>query len=244
MKIHPLSLTLYILIVCLIPQSSQPCTTFCFDKGNQMMVGNNMDWMIGEGLVIVNKRNVSKKAFLQPEWDDNGQPASWISKYGSVTFNFIGREFPFGGMNESGLVITCMWLEATEYPNTDSRPSIEVEQWKQYQLDNFSTVQEVLASDSQIRIATKSLGEIHFLVSDKTGNCAIIEFLGGKRIIYTKEKMPAYVLANISYKESIDYWQEGKLPTSSFWNSEQRFATAADMMKKLQNRQRIMLLKF
>ena len=74
-----------------------------------------MDWMTGEGLVIVNKRNVSKTAFLKPEWDDNGQPASWTSKYGSVTFNFIGREFPFGGMNESGLVITCMWLETTEW---------------------------------------------------------------------------------------------------------------------------------
>ncbi len=232
MKISLLSLTVCILTVCLIPQSSHPCTTFCFDKGNQLMVGNNLDWIIGEGLVIVNKRNVSKTAFLKPEWDDNGQPASWTSKYGSVTFNFVGREFPFGGMNESGLVITCMWLESTEYQNPDSRPSIAVEQWKQYQLDNFSTVQEVLASDSQVRIATKSLARIHFLVSDKTGNCAIIEFLEGKRIVYTKEKMPAYALANISYKESIDYWQEGKLPNSSFGNSAQRFATAADMINK------------
>jgi len=231
MKIRPLFLTLSILLICLIPQNSHPCTTFCLDKGEQLVVGNNMDWMIGDGLVVVNKRNVSKTAMLLPEWRE-GQPASWTSKYGSVTFNFVGREFPFGGMNEAGLVITCMWLETTEYPDLDSRPSISVEQWKQYQLDNFCTVQEVLASDSQIRIATKSLAKIHFLVSDRMGNCAIIEFLGGKMIYYTKETMPANALANITYKESVDFWQEGKLPTSNMWNSAQRFATAADMMKK------------
>ena len=34
-----------------------------------------------------------------------GTPASWVSKYGSVTFNQYGRELPTGGMNEAGLVV-------------------------------------------------------------------------------------------------------------------------------------------
>jgi choloylglycine hydrolase len=34
----------------------------------------------------------------------DGKTISWISKYGSITFNQYGREFPTGGMNEKGLV--------------------------------------------------------------------------------------------------------------------------------------------
>ena len=154
MKIHLLFLILYILLICLIPRNIHPCTTFCLDKGNQLVVGSNLDWFIDDGLVIVNKRNVSKTALLPTEWAE-GKPASWISKFGSVTFNLAGLEIPFGGMNEAGLVVTTMMLEATEYPEPDSRPSLFAGQWKQYQLDNFSTVEEVLASDSQIRISPK-----------------------------------------------------------------------------------------
>ena len=57
-----------------------------------------------------------------------------------------------GGMNEAGLVVETMMLEETEYPSPDSRPGIEILQWIQYQLDNFSTIEEVIASHSQIRI--------------------------------------------------------------------------------------------
>ena len=82
------------------------------------MVGSNLDWIVGDGLVIVNKRNVSKTAQLPPEGGE-GQPASWTSKFGSVTFNLAGLERPFGGMNEAGLVVASMMLETTEYPEPD-----------------------------------------------------------------------------------------------------------------------------
>jgi choloylglycine hydrolase len=58
-----------------------------------------MDGIVGDGTIIVNKRNVSKTALLYS--DATGcQPVKWTSKYGSITFNQNGREFPFSGINE------------------------------------------------------------------------------------------------------------------------------------------------
>ena len=71
------------------------------------MVGKNFDWFIRDALIIVNKRNVSKTACV-PLDGAGGELVSWTSKYGSVTFNLMGREFSFDGMNEAGLVVSDM----------------------------------------------------------------------------------------------------------------------------------------
>ena len=75
------------------------------------------------------------------------KPASWVSRYGSVTFNQYGREFPNGGMNEAGLVVELMWLDDTTYPATDGRPALDCLEWIQYQLDTAATL-----SDHRLRL--------------------------------------------------------------------------------------------
>jgi len=229
MKIRTILFVICILFVFLTSQTGQPCTTFCLDEGNQPVVGKNFDWMTDDALVIVNKRNVSKTAFLNPEWDEK-QPAIWISKYGSVTFNPWGREFPFSGINEAGLVVSGMGL-GIKYPAPDSRPSITASQWIQYQLDNFSTVEEVIKSDSQLRISQSDPGTYHFLACDSRGNCATIEFIDGALVYHTKETMPVKVLTNSTYEKCIEYWKQDEIPTSDYAESVKRFITAADMLK-------------
>jgi choloylglycine hydrolase len=186
--------------------------------------------MVDDCLVIVNKRGVSKTAQLGPKRDKK-QPASWTSQYGSITFNQVGRGDPTGGMNETGLVIEFMGLKTTRYPEPDSRPSIFVGQWIQYQLDNFSTVEEVIASDSQLRITPNSPPKFHFLVSDRIGNCAVIEFIDGKMVYYTKETMPVKALTNSRYARNIKFWEKGELPKYDFARSVHRFVSVANMLK-------------
>ncbi len=149
MKIHLVYSTLCLLLICLLPQNIHSCTTFCLDKGDQLVVGYNQDSMNGQGTIIVNKRNVSKTALLDQE--TACQPVKWTSKYGSVTFTMGGRDFSGGGMNEAGLVIHALTLLLSQYPPTDSRQCISISQWVQYQLDNFDKVEQVIASDSQNR---------------------------------------------------------------------------------------------
>ena len=221
------------LFACLIPHVSQSCTTFSLDQNGKHFVGKNVDYIFDDCLIIINKRNVSKTAMLNFRWNEDN-PVSWVSKYGSVTFNIGGRDFAGGGMNEVGLVIETMLLSETEYPLPDSRAVIASFQWRQYMLDNFSTVEEVISSDSQLRIRT-DVGEEHYFVCDSTGNCAVIEFLGGEMVYYPKDMMPVKVLTNSTYTESLAFLYEhqgwgGDAPIPDGESSLDRFAHAADMV--------------
>ena len=69
---------------------AHPCTSFSFDNNGQIVIEKNYDWSIGEGLIIVNKRGV-KKIAEQHRNLKSDKPARWTSKFGSVTFNQMGK---------------------------------------------------------------------------------------------------------------------------------------------------------
>jgi len=218
--------TITVLItVMTLSYSVAACTTFCLNDDGAPLFGRNYDWMVDDGLVMVNKRGVEKNAAFVDV------PATWTSKYGSVTFNQYGREMPHGGMNEAGLVLDLMWLGEAVYPVPDQRLEIGVLQWVQYQLDNHSIVAEVIASDADVRIRDGSV-PLHFLVCDARGDCAVIEFLGGEMTARTGDQLPYAALANSTYDDSIAFADPylagcGELPTGG--GSLERFTRAADL---------------
>ena len=215
------------LIICLGGKTGNTCTTFCFNHDSKPIFGKNFDWITGKGLIIINKRGIKKTVLSY----DSTNRLTWVSTYGSATFNQIGREFPYGGMNEVGLVVETMMLIDTEYPPlSDARPEIGLHQWIQYQLDNFSTIEEVIDSDSQIRIKAKT--GAHFLVCDPAGNCAAIEFLGGRLVYHAKEKLPVRALSNSKYSETIRFWEKDQIPQNDRRRTIGRFIRAANMMEK------------
>jgi choloylglycine hydrolase len=186
-----------IIITVLIPCAGYSCTTFVLHKGDRLVFGRNLDWYSGTGLVMVNPRNLEKVALL----NSSEKPVKWVSKFGSITFNQIGRELPFGGINERGLVVEHMTLDETVYPAKDNRYVIGAFQWIQFQLDNYSTVEEVINSDTFLRIEDNS--KIHFLICDRSGNSVVIEFLNGKIVCLTGKDLPVRALANSTYEESL-----------------------------------------
>ena len=135
------------------------------------------------------------------------KPIEWISKYGSISFNQFGAEFPYGGINEEGLVVEIMTSRA-EYPLPDNRPAINESQWVQYQLDNAKNIEEVISSNKDIRIS-KIQQNLPFLITDKKGNSAVIEFLNRKMKVYKGENLPFAVLENSTYDISL-YNQKAK----------------------------------
>lgn len=207
------------------------CTSFCINTQDEIVFGKNYDWFIDYGLVIVNKKGIDKIAFV-----NNDIPAKWKSKYGSVTFNQFGREFPNGGMNEAGLVVELMWLDETIYPEKDDRASVgSTLGWIQYQLDNCASIEEVIQTDKFIRINRNSV-PIHYLVTDKTGESVTIEFIDGKLVWHNKESLPYGVLTNSTARKSIDYLNQhegfgGSSPLPNSKGSLDRFVTACSMVK-------------
>ena len=103
-------LMLTMLALLFLAPAAHPCTTFVLDDFGRPVFGRNYDWSVEDALVIVNKRDVMKSAFLLDPLGNT--PVAWVSKYGSVTFNQISREFPCGGMNEAGLVVEVMVVGA------------------------------------------------------------------------------------------------------------------------------------
>jgi choloylglycine hydrolase len=205
---------------------ARACTTFCIDRDAGPVFGKNYDWRVADGLVIVNKRNVSKTAMS----GDN--PARWTSRFGSVTFNQYGRGMPCGGINEAGLVIEIMWLEESEYPARDDRPSLPNLQWIQYHLDRSATVADVIAGDGDVRISRDGEAYVHFLVADRTGDCASIEFIGGEMVAHAGETMPVKALTNDTYERSAAYLEQhegfgGSAPVPQSRHSLDRFVRAA-----------------
>jgi choloylglycine hydrolase len=206
-----LALAIFVFL-SVLPNLLTPCTTFCFLHKGDWVYGRNYDWDIEHCLITVNKRGVSKYALTE------NNPLKWVSKYGSVTFNQYGREFPLGGMNEAGLVIECMWLSFTEYPHIDSRSELRELQWIQYHLDTSSTVAEVIASDKKVRISPKNNQPLHFLVCDRNQQAATIEFLNGQMKAHTKQDLPVSALTNNTYEYSKDLFKlcKGDEANSSF----------------------------
>jgi choloylglycine hydrolase len=219
------------------------CTSTCLDQDGWCVFGTNLDWHYPRGLVFVNKRSVVKAGLPPPagaRGSTVGRKAEWTSRYGSVTFNLLGYQFAWGGMNEAGLVASTMFLQQTRLPDPDPRPSLPSPLWLQYQLDRFSTVQEVIASDADVRIDS---GSDHYLFCDRTGACAVIEFLDGKMVASVGASLPVKALTNDPYQDSVNLWRRyGRVPRPSTlkgWrsmppvmsqDSPVRFGIAADLL--------------
>jgi choloylglycine hydrolase len=168
-------------------------------EGTRILFGKNYDWEVSEGMLVINQRRVEKTAVVTR----SAPPAAWVSRFGSVTFNQYGREFPSGGMNEAGLVVELMWLDGSRYPDPDARGALGCLQWIQYQLDTAATVEEVLDSDTVVRIDSRS--PLHYLVADRTGQVATVEFLNGRLVAHTRNDLPVPALTNSTYGGSMRY---------------------------------------
>lgn len=183
------------------------CSTFVLEHGDALVAGHNLDEsMPVPGMVVANPRGLAKRNVTYGEIVTRVSAASrprlkWVSRFGSVTWNVFGREFPDGGMNEAGLYVAEMTLLSTVWPQRVRQPRMYHHQWIQFLLDAFATVPEAVASlatalpDGHCRW--------HFLLLDASGKTAIVEFLGGRPVVHTDDACPHKVLCNAIYEDEL-----------------------------------------
>lgn len=227
---------LSMLFVSFTLHTSHACTAFSIKNGDTIFYGENFDWHVKDGLVVVNKRGVKKTPQVFGAGDQ--KIASWVSKYGSVTFNTLGREYFHGGMNSQGLFVTGLILRHSQYPPEDSRPIVTHAQYKQYFLDNCATVDEVISAQAEVRVFSRNQNyPVHFFVGDETGQCAIIEYLEGKMVVHKGDSLTVNILSNSVYSYAIDYLKGhkgfggDKVVSKIRTNSLDRFVRAATMVQ-------------
>ncbi len=188
---------LLFLLSFIVIDFTNACTTFVLKDSTHLVYGRNFDWNIGSGFIVINRKGIVKQAFVQPP----NKPANWISKYGSITFNQIGVDAPMGGMNEKGLVIAQMGLFESEFPKTDDKSVVGVLEWIQYQLDNSSTLAEVIEKNKKIRIVSNVI-PVHYLICDSLGNIGVVEYLNGELVIHKGDDVSIPVCSNMIYEQS------------------------------------------
>lgn len=206
------------------------CSSLALDNDGQVVFGCNYDSHIDDdGIILINKRGVVKTSY-QP--GTTGRLAEWTSRYASITFTLLGNQFPWAGMNERGLSMSTMSLTETECPQPDERPLLESGFWLQYMLDTCETVAEALAIDAEVRIQTVD----HYLVADRHGEVAVIEFLDGHLAATTGPDLCISALTNNLYEESCQLWESLRRTGSCSHgnNSVERFCLAAERVHDFQ----------
>ncbi len=186
------------------------CTSFCINNDHQVFAAKSYDWHIGEGYLIKNNRGLKKTGFPF----STKHKVSWVSKYGSMTFNQYGKEFPIGGINEAGLVVEALWLSETKYPKSPRKGYISELEWVQYQLDNFGSIEEVIAALPDIMIIPVG-GALHFFIVDENGASAVVEFLNNK-IIVNRKTDRHQAITNDNYHDSQQYTDKRNKYKSAF----------------------------
>lgn len=226
MKLKKIIPGFILVFACSVCFQTAACTNFCMDTPQGPLFGCNLDLFIpGDGLVFINQRRISKAGF---EPGTTGKTARWTSVFGSVTFNLVGKEWAFGGMNEAGLVLGAMELATGKFPDPDERPPLPIGLWAQYMLDTCKNTGEVLDGCRKIRIQDPAV-PIHFLIADAAGKCAVIEWVNGRQLVYSGKSLPEKALSNSIYSEALKIYNRGgpKWWQSDRGDTNKRFADAA-----------------
>lgn len=176
------------------------CSSFVLKNGKTILLGKNFDWTFDQGYVFKNPKHIKKSAYVT----HNGIPVSWTSKYGSITFNQNGKDMPYGGMNDKGLVVEMLWLDETRFNVSEQKHYINELEWIQYQLDNFQTIEEVVAQIDQIKIYPIK-GKIHYILTDPSGNSVVIEYISGKPKVFENKANICQAITNSSVVNSKKY---------------------------------------
>ncbi|WP_424362472.1 linear amide C-N hydrolase [Methylocystis parvus] len=165
-----------------------PCSRVLWAPGDgQVFVGRTQDWTEKANSAFrVYPRGIARTGAVAEN------PHKWTSKYGSLVitgYDLATHE----GVNEKGLSAQILYLAGeSDYGKRDPRlEGIGVTQWVQYFLDNYATVAEAVEAQKSFAFQIDSLilpngfpTLVHLSLSDKSGDSAVIEYIGGKRIVY------------------------------------------------------------
>lgn len=206
-------------------------------------------WVAGDGQVFVGRTNdwtgkVDSAFRLFPRGIERvgavaENPHKWTSKYGSVILSGYDMA-THQGVNEKGLSAHVLYLaEVCDFGKRDPKlEGIGVLQWAQYYLDNYATVAEAVEAQKtfkfQIEPMTLPNGSptmLHVSLEDKSGDSAVIEYIGGKAQV-NHDKRYTVMTNEPAYQKQIENLKQyrtfgGDKPLPGERKSMDRFVRAA-----------------
>ena len=189
------NLAFIFLVCCLVITSSLACTeTMIKAKDNAVVVGRTLEFGPSLNSQIISSPRGRQFKSIAP---DNKPGISWTAKYGYLYMNFFGQNYPVDGMNEKGLSFAALYAPGiTQYqiinPKQDNR-ALSYLSFGDWILGNFRTVAQVKQALAKVKVFAQPLSfpnhpnvvfPLHIMVTDRSGNSIVIEFIKGKMKIY------------------------------------------------------------
>jgi penicillin V acylase-like amidase (Ntn superfamily) len=234
--------TLAVVLGLFSASTALPCTRVLWvSPDGQVFVGRTQDWTEKAGHAFrLHPRGVQRVGAVAEN------PHRWTSKYGSLVLTAYDMG-THEGVNEKGLSAHALYLaEENSFPERDPKQQgIGIMQWVQYYLDNYATVAEAVEAQKSWAFQIEPLilpngfpTLVHVSLSDKTGDSAVIEFIGGKARIYHDRRFT--VMTNEpTYDKQIENLKQyrtfgGDKPLPGERSPTDRFVRAAYWASQLQ----------
>lgn len=125
--------------------------------------------------------------------DGQQKGMKWTVKYGFVGMSTLGLPLLIDGMNEKGLTVGNLFFPGFSgyqaFEPKESNKTMTQYEVLTWILGSFATVDEVKEAIKTIRVVegpqdqTGKL-ELHYVIHDRAGNCAVIEYVGGQLKVY------------------------------------------------------------
>jgi Acyl-coenzyme A:6-aminopenicillanic acid acyl-transferase len=209
------------------PLSPWACSLFAALGGGEKLYGRNFDWVHSPALLLFTHptNGYASVSMVDLAYLGFGDKVNQLTELPLDQRQALlnATAWPFDGMNERGLVVGMAAV-----PDGNVRPDLGKETIDSLQvirkmLDQAGTVDEAVAVLQQVNIDWGSGPALHYLIADRSGQSALVEFYQGKIHIITTDK-PWHLATNFLVS-SVGKNVTGQCPR--YDKLDQRLSTAA-----------------
>ena len=207
--------------------STWACSLFAALGGADKFYGRNFDWVDSPALLLFTHpaNGFASVSMVDLAYLGFGDKVNQLTELSLDQRQALlnAPALPFDGMNERGLVIGMAAV-----PDGNTRPdpgkeTIDSLQVIRKMLDQASTVDEAVAVLQQVNIDWGSGPALHYLIADRSGQSALVEFYQGK-IQFIPTDKPWHLATNFLLS-SVGESASGQCPR--YDKIDQRLSTAA-----------------
>ena len=153
------------------------------------LFGRNFDWRYSPALLLFTDRpaaggyaSVSMVDIAYLGFDDRSVDLTTLAlteRRGLLD----APSWPFDGMNEAGVAVGMAAVPQADQRRDPGKPTIDSLEVMRAILDRAGSVDEAVAILGQYNIDWEGGPPLHYLVADRSGRAALVEFVGGQIIV-------------------------------------------------------------
>ena len=180
------------------------CTLFAaFGDGEQALGGRNFDWEFSPALLLFTQPSDGYASVSMVDAENLGLNKAQLASVTASDRRFARAPLlPFDGMNEYGLYVGMAAVPDSAAPRDPTKSTIGSLCLIREMLDHARDVEEAVALAGRYNVNFGGGPQIHYLVADRSGHSAAIEFKAGRVHVLRNER--AWQVVTNFYLEGSD----------------------------------------